>query len=183
MISSKPFFESDKPLNFGHRGFAGKYPENTILSYQKAIEAGSDVLEMDVRLTRDNELVVFHDDTLDRITNSSGKVQEKSLSEIKKINVGCNFILKENGKNIFSSDGEAQRVVNAGETVHYVFPLTIDNPGQAKNIEFTFHLFKHPFGQSGPDDVSKVFKDSIDKNDDGSFYYEKLGPPLGQAPK
>lgn len=89
----------------------------------------------------------------------------------------------ENGKNIFSSYGEAKRVVKAGEKVHYVFPLTVDNPGQANNIEFTFHLFKHPFGQSGADDVSKVFKDSIDKNDDGSFYYEKLVPPLGQVPK
>ena len=101
MISSKPFFQSEYPLNFGHRGFAGQYPENTILSYQKAIEAGSDVLEMDVQLTSDNKLVVFHDDTLNRMTSGSGKVQEKTLSEIKKINVGCNFILKENGKNIF----------------------------------------------------------------------------------
>jgi len=92
MISSKPFFQSDKPLNFGHRGFAGEYPENTILSYQKAIEAGADILEMDVQLTTDNKLVVFHDDTLERMTNGSGIVKEKSLSEIKKVNVGCVFI-------------------------------------------------------------------------------------------
>ena len=101
MISSKPFFKADKPLNFGHRGFSGHYPENTILSYQKAIEAGSDVLEMDVRLTSDNRLVVFHDDTLDRMTSGRGKVQEKSLIEIKKVNVGCEFILQENGYNNF----------------------------------------------------------------------------------
>lgn len=99
MTSTKPFFQSDKPLNFGHRGFAGQYPENTILSYQKAIEAGSDVLEMDVQLTSDNKLIVFHDDTLDRMTSGIGKVQEKSLIEIKKVNVGSNFILQENGKN------------------------------------------------------------------------------------
>ena len=92
MISSKPFFQLNRPLNFGHRGFAGQYPENTILSYQKAIEAGANVLEMDVQLTRDNKLVVFHDDTLDRMTNGNGKVQEKSLVEIKKLNVGCEFI-------------------------------------------------------------------------------------------
>ena len=89
----------------------------------------------------------------------------------------------EKGKNIFSSDGEAQRLVNAGETIHYVFPLTINNPGQANKIEFTFYLFKHPVGQSGVDDVSKVFKDSIDTNDDGAYFYEKLVPPLGQVPK
>lgn len=92
MISIKPFFKSSKPLNFGHRGFAGQYPENTILSFQKAIEAGADVLEMDVRLTSDNKLVVFHDDTLNRMTSGSGIVKEKSLSEIKKVNVGCEFV-------------------------------------------------------------------------------------------
>ncbi len=48
----------------------------------------------------------------------------------------------ENGKNIFSSDGEVQHLVKAGEPIHYVFPLTIINSGQAKNIEFTFYLFK-----------------------------------------
>lgn len=91
MISTKPFFKSDKPLNFGHRGFAGQYPENTILSFQKAIESGADVLEMDVQLTTDNQLIVFHDDTLDRMTSGHGIVKEKSLTEIKKVNVGCEF--------------------------------------------------------------------------------------------
>ncbi len=77
MNSSKPFFQSNKPLNFGHRGFAGKYPENTMLSFRKAIEAGADILEMDVHLTSDNKLVVFHDDTLERMTSGEGKVSEK----------------------------------------------------------------------------------------------------------
>ena len=89
----------------------------------------------------------------------------------------------ENGKNIFSSDGETPFIVQGGDTIRYIFPLTINNPGQANNIEFTFHLFKHPFGESGTDDVSKIFKDSIDKNDDGSFYYEKLAPPMDQVPQ
>lgn len=101
MTSSKPFFQSDKPLNFGHRGFAGQYPENTILSYQKAIDAGADILEMDIQLTSDNKLLVFHDDTLDRMTNGTGNVQEKSLVEIKKLNVGCNTPFQGNGKDIF----------------------------------------------------------------------------------
>ncbi len=89
----------------------------------------------------------------------------------------------ENRNNIFSSDGEVQRMVKGGETIHYVFPLTINNPGQANNIEFTFYLFKHPVGQPGADDVAKIYKDSIDKNDDGSFYYEKLAPPLEAIPE
>ena len=90
---------------------------------------------------------------------------------------------RENENNIFSSDGEAQHLVKAGETIHYVFPLTFNNPGHANDIEFTFHLFKHAVGQSGVDDVSKIFKDSIDNNDDGSYFYEKLVPPLNERPK
>jgi len=110
MISSKPFFKSDKPLNFGHRGFAGQYPENTILSYQKAIEAGSDVLEMDVQLTGDNKLVVFHDDILDRMTSGTGKVKEKSFIEVKKVNVGCKFIFQENGKTTYPFENSELKI-------------------------------------------------------------------------
>ena len=80
--------------------------------------------------------------------------------------------------NIFSSDGEEQHLVKAGEHIHYVFPLTINNPGQANNIEFTFHLFKHPPGEAGPDDVSKIFKKSVTTNDDGTYFYGNLIPPL-----
>jgi hypothetical protein len=89
----------------------------------------------------------------------------------------------EDGNNIFSSDGEPQHMVKAGETIHYVFPLTINNPGQANIVEFTFYLFKHPVGESGPDDVSKIFRDSVDRNDDGTYFYEKLLPPLARVPE
>jgi hypothetical protein len=89
----------------------------------------------------------------------------------------------EDGKNIFSSDGEAQRRVNTGENIHYVFPLTIINSGQAKNIEFTFYLFKSPIGAPGGDDVAKIFKDSIITNDDGTYFYETLLSPLHKIPQ
>ncbi|MEO7209494.1 MAG: hypothetical protein ABIY35_01005 [Chitinophagaceae bacterium] len=89
----------------------------------------------------------------------------------------------EDMKNIFYSDGEPQHLVKAGEIIHIIFPLTIQNPGQANSIEFTFYLFKHPVGESGPDDVSKVFKDSIGQQDDGKYFYEKLVPPLDNIPK
>lgn len=84
--------------------------------------------------------------------------------------------------NIFSSDDAPQRIVKSGETIHYVFPLTFIHPGHANSVEFTFYLFKHPVGESGPDDVSKVYKDSIDSKDDGTFFYEKLEPPLKSLP-
>ena len=92
---------------------------------------------------------------------------------------------KENGEtvdNIFTSDGGKQYSVKAGDTIHYVFPLTFNNPGQANNIEFTFYLFKHPTGETGEDDVSKIFQNPIVKNTDDSYFYEKLVPPWHEIP-
>lgn len=87
----------------------------------------------------------------------------------------------EKGQTIFDSDGEDQLIVKAGDTIHYVFPLTVHYSGYANDIEFTFHLFKHPLGQSGADDVSKIFNNTVTISDDGQFYYEKLVPPVTRA--
>lgn len=72
----------------GHRGYRAKYPENTMLSFQKAHELGVDMLEMDLNLTRDKQLVVIHDNTVDRTTNGSGAVRDLTLNEIKKLDAG-----------------------------------------------------------------------------------------------
>ncbi len=76
-----------KMLKIGHRGAKGLEPENTLISFQKAIEIGVDGIELDVRLTSDGELVVIHDETIDRTTNGTGFVNQFSLSEIKKFRI------------------------------------------------------------------------------------------------
>ena len=60
--------------NFAHRGFSGKYPENTMLAFEKAIEIGADGAELDVQLTKDGEVVIIHDETIDRTTDGKGYV-------------------------------------------------------------------------------------------------------------
>lgn len=72
----------------GHRGFPSMYPENTILSFKKAIENGCIGLEMDLRLSKDNEAVIIHDDTLDRTTNGKGRVKDYTLKELQKLDAG-----------------------------------------------------------------------------------------------
>lgn len=72
----------------GHRGYSALYPENTLLSFKKAVEIGCNGIELDVRLSRDNKVVVFHDETLGRITNGRGLVRETSLKELKKLDAG-----------------------------------------------------------------------------------------------
>jgi len=75
-------------LLVGHRGYSKKYPENTILSFRKAIEAGCDGVELDVRLSKDNKVVVFHDDILDRTTNGRGPIKNYTISELKSYDAG-----------------------------------------------------------------------------------------------
>ena len=74
-------------LKIGHRGAKGLEPENTLLSFQKAIEIGVDGIELDVRLTSDGELIVIHDETIDRTSNGTGFVNQFSLREIKKFRI------------------------------------------------------------------------------------------------
>ena len=71
----------------GHRGCKEK-PENTISAFKYGLELGLKGFEFDVQKTLDNHLVVFHDDTLDRTTNSKGFLKQKSLSELKEVDAG-----------------------------------------------------------------------------------------------
>jgi len=73
-------------LIFGHRGYAAVYPENTMISFKEAQKAGADGIELDVQLSRDKELVVIHDPTVDRTTDGSGSVRELTLDQLKQLN-------------------------------------------------------------------------------------------------
>lgn len=75
-------------LKIGHRGAMGYKPENTLASFQKAIDLKVDVIEFDVYQCKTKELVIIHDDKVDRTTNGTGYVQEKSLSQLQKLNAG-----------------------------------------------------------------------------------------------
>lgn len=72
----------------GHRGWPDQYPENTLESFRAAMELGVDQLEFDVHVTRDNALVVIHDNTVDRTTDGTGFVGEMTLQELKALDAG-----------------------------------------------------------------------------------------------
>ena len=69
-----------------HRGYSGMYPENTMLAFRKAAEAGADGIELDVHATKDGVLVVHHDETLDRTTDGSGRICDHSYAEVRSVN-------------------------------------------------------------------------------------------------
>lgn len=78
-------------LNFAHRGFKSKYPENTMLAFKEAIRANCDGIEFDLHLTKDGEVIIIHDETLIRTTGIEGYVRDFTLSEIKKLNAAFGY--------------------------------------------------------------------------------------------
>ncbi|MFB0917699.1 MAG: glycerophosphodiester phosphodiesterase [Clostridiaceae bacterium] len=73
---------------FAHRGYSKVYPENTILAFKKALEFGCDGIECDVQMTRDNRLVVIHDEKINRVSAGRGFVKDYSYGELEKLDFG-----------------------------------------------------------------------------------------------
>jgi len=84
-------FLSKTPVVIAHQGASGVAPSNTMESFQLAMEMGSDILELDVHLTKDNIVVVSHDETIDRLTNGSGYIKSMTLAELRQYDFGYDF--------------------------------------------------------------------------------------------
>lgn len=78
-------------LVIAHRGNSAFVPENTLESFQQAVELGADALELDVRLSRDGKAVVIHDATLERTTNGAGAISAYTLDELQRFDAGHRF--------------------------------------------------------------------------------------------
>lgn len=85
------FSSLTSPVIFAHRGASSHAPENTLAAFQLAFDQGAKAIELDVQLTKDQEVVVFHDTDISRTTNGSGKVNSLTLAEIKSYNAGISF--------------------------------------------------------------------------------------------
>jgi glycerophosphoryl diester phosphodiesterase len=75
------------PLRIGHRGAAGHAPENTLLSIETALSFGAEVIEIDVHRSRDGQLIVMHDERVDRTTNGSGYIRDLTLAQLRALEV------------------------------------------------------------------------------------------------
>jgi glycerophosphoryl diester phosphodiesterase len=91
ITATAPFLSGPLPLCFAHRGGAAVSPENTLQAFGSASRAGLALLETDVRMSRDGELVLFHDERLERTTNGHGLVRDKTLAELKGLDAAFHF--------------------------------------------------------------------------------------------
>lgn len=125
-----------KTLNFAHRGFRSKYPENTMLAFSKAADLGVDGIEFDVHLSSDGVPVIIHDETLDRTCNASGLVKDFSFAELKKINAAANFKSAESLNTAITLD---EKIPSLEE----YFDL-IKDKNIISNIELKTGVFEYP---------------------------------------
>lgn len=82
---------NSKPLVIAHRGGAGLWPENTLFSLQEAAKLRADLSEIDIHMTRDGVLVAIHDASVDRTTNAKGRVEDLTLTDLKRLDAGYNW--------------------------------------------------------------------------------------------
>jgi glycerophosphoryl diester phosphodiesterase len=93
-----------RPLVIAHRGNSRDTPEQTLAAFRRAVELGADMIEADVRRTRDGQLVMFHDPTLERTTNGDGFVSNHAFDELRRLDAGGWFSASFAGERIPSLD-------------------------------------------------------------------------------
>lgn len=99
------FFDVERPIVIGHRGCAGETPENTLPSFERALEVGAQILESDVHLTRDAVPVLLHDPEVDRVSDGTGPVSGYSLAELQRLDAGYRFSLDGGDSHPFRGQG------------------------------------------------------------------------------
>lgn len=96
--------EQQKMINVAHRGASAHAPENTMAAFYKGVEMKADYIEIDVQMTKDGELVLIHDTTVDRTTDGTGAVRDYTLEEIRQLDAGSWFSEEYAGEKIPTFD-------------------------------------------------------------------------------
>jgi glycerophosphoryl diester phosphodiesterase len=130
-----PFFKGLRPpLHISHRGGAGLAPENTVAAFRDAVSRyRTDMLEIDLQPTRDGEIVVFHDDTLERCTDGEGPISDQTFAELSSLDAGFRFTTDEGSTFPFRGKGERiprfEDVLEAFPDVRLNIEIKADAPG------------------------------------------------------
>ena len=109
-----------------HRGASAYCPENTLEAFSRAIEQGADCIELDVHLTKDGEIVVAHDEKLERVSNGTGYINDHTLQELKSLDFSKLF---------FPGTGTAYRIPTLAEVLSLVKPSALTMNIELKTTE------------------------------------------------
>lgn len=144
-MSTTSFAQNNNILRIGHRGAMGHVTENTVESIQKAIDLNCDVIEIDVFKIKSGELMVFHDDQLDRLTNATGNIEDYTYNELQTVKVNGVYQIPTLEKIIEVINRKAVLNIelkgnNTAEDTHQLIQLFI-NKGWT-NTDFIISSFK-----------------------------------------
>ena len=156
----------------GHRGVAGLEPENTLRSFRRAIELGVDYLECDVHFTKDGQLAIIHDKTVDRTTNGTGPVGEYTLASIRELDAGKGERIPTLQEVLDLARGHVKLHVELkGEGAEAVVPSVVRERSMAEHVVLTCgntdrlkrlraaepdFPFEHIFGDPPPDAIERA---------------------------
>jgi glycerophosphoryl diester phosphodiesterase len=154
----------------GHRGAKGSLPENTFVSFDRARQEGVNILESDMQITKDGVVVLFHDDTVDRVTNGTGLVEEFTLAQLKELDAAYSFSL--DGGVTFPLRGKGHTVPTLKEAFDRYPDMRFNLDLKSKN----------------PKLVEKVIENIRDNNREdtvalASFYHKPIKKVRKQAEK
>lgn len=178
------FFTGGRPRLFAHRGASGTFPENTMASFEAAASVGATAFELDVHRSADGEIVVIHDETLERTTDGQGLVRDHDIEALQRLDAGFRF--SPDGTDAFPFRGRDIRIPRLAEILETFpdFPLIIEikqidppieqdlarllQSRDATERALVFSLHQEPIdryrhlgrGQTGfgPDDVAEVLR-------------------------
>lgn len=145
IASQFPALSGPLPLTFAHRGGAALWPENTLEAFRGAIDLGCTHVETDVRMTRDGEIIVFHDEGLERTTNGTGRVATHTLSQLRRLDAAYRF----------SPDGKSFPRRGQGVTIPTLAELVELSPSVRFNVELK---------ERGPFDLPRALLAFIDRH-------------------
>ncbi|MBF2756883.1 MULTISPECIES: glycerophosphodiester phosphodiesterase [unclassified Staphylococcus] len=159
------FFSGQAPYIFAHRGGMAVRPEQTQLAFDNAVAYNLDGFETDVRLTKDEKLIVFHDATVDRTTNGSGKVSDHSVAELKRLDAGYHF---KDINGLFPYRGHNEAKILTFDELLKMYP----------NMYINVDLKDAPDSYEGTVAPTKMYEDIINNNAQDrvlvtSFYKEQ----------
>lgn len=147
--------------NIAHRGFSRKYPENTMLAFRKAVEAHCDAIELDVQMSKDGELMIFHDEELERTTDGSGFLKDYTLMELTRFDAG----------KLFLTEGEINRIPTLEEYLSFIRETGIETVIEMKNSVISYPGMEEKiismiraFGLSDKIILSSFSRDSLIKS-------------------
>lgn len=139
-------------MSIAHRGASGLAPENTRSAFHKAVELRADYLEFDVHLSKDGELVIMHDERIDRTTNGSGYIKDLTLPELRLLEVG----------GLFSEDFRGESIMTLNELLEEFYNqvgllIELKNPQSYPGIEEKVVALLMDY-----DDISSIIVQSFD---------------------